>query len=310
MAISLQSTSPNELLLRDALTEHGLSFEEQHPIYEGGKFSQPKYFVDFLISYGNKKLIVECDGYAYHTSDLDIDKNIERDNWIKNKTKIKIIHFTSHQLKNELSVVIAVIKNELGIEKIQKNKLKFRGRKKRTDYVLNVDNTNLHKVALYYDHIQFEDTVWITYKFEDVTLGKFSDIRMRAFYNVPDKYGRELALMVAMLDLKRSTEIICYCQSEWLVSYLNKEKPFKAKFGILSKIDDLLSNHNYLAKYINIKRNVTYYREPTPELMILTELHSKCKQIRYERLESFTKAVYEDFASFSVQYDINLNETN
>ena len=97
---------------------------------------------------------------------MDIDKNIERDNWIKNKTKIKIIHFTSYQLKNELSVVIAVIKNELGIEKIPKNKLKFRGRKKRTDYVLNVDNTNLHKVALYYDHIQFEDTVWITYKFD------------------------------------------------------------------------------------------------------------------------------------------------
>ena len=89
MAISLQSTSPNELLLRDALTEQGLSFKEQYPIYEGGKFSQPKYFVDFLITYGKKKIIVECDGYTYHTSDYDIDKNIERDNWIKNKTKIK-----------------------------------------------------------------------------------------------------------------------------------------------------------------------------------------------------------------------------
>ena len=55
MALSLQSTSPNELLLRDALIKQGLSFEEQHPIYEGGKFSQPKYFVDFLIFFGNKK---------------------------------------------------------------------------------------------------------------------------------------------------------------------------------------------------------------------------------------------------------------
>lgn len=310
MAISLQSTSPNELFLRDALTEQGLSFEEQYPIYEGGKFSQPKYFVDFLITYGKKKIIVECDGYTYHTSDYDIDKNIERDKWIKNKTGIKIIHFTSHQLKNELSVVVAVIKNELCMEKVPKNKLKFRGRKKRTDYIINVDNNNLHKVTLYYDHIQFEDTVWVTYKFEDVTLGKFSDIRMRAFYNVPDKYGRELALMIAMLDLKRSTEILCYCQSEWLVSYLNQEKPFKAKFGILNKIDELLSNHNYLAKYINIKRDITYYKEPTPELMILTELHSKCKQIRYERLESFSKDAYEDFASFVSQHDIKLNDAN
>ena len=44
--------------------------------------------------------------------------------------------------------------------------------------------------------------------------------------------------------------------------------------------------------------------------MILTELHSKCRQIRYERLKSFTKDAYEDFASFVSQHDIKLNDTN
>ena len=308
MAVILESSSPNEILLRDALVNEGMSFKEQYPIYDGGKFSQPKYFVDFLITHNGKKLIVECDGYTYHISNRDVDQNIYRDNWIKNKTGIKIARFTSYQLKRELPKVIAVIKKELGVENIPKSKLKFKGRDRRKSYIINVNDANLHEVTLYYDYIQFKDTVWLTYRFEDLTLSKFSDIRMRAFYNVPEKVGRELALMVALLDLKRSTKILIFCQSEWLTSYLNREMRFKAKDGILNKVDDILCKHNYLMRYINTKRNSMYYDKPINEYMIFSEIHSKCKQIRYERLESFTKDSYENFEAFANGYGIKFNE--
>ena len=97
----------------------------------------------------------------------------------------------------------------------------------------------------------------------------------------------------------------------------NKLADLSMDFAIsILKVTDGIKGHYSLINQLersatsNIKRNVTYYREPTPELMILRELHSKCKQIRYERLESFTKDVYEDFASFAVKYDINLNKAN
>lgn len=308
MAISLQSASPNELLLRDALNEQGLSFVEQYPIYEGGKFSQPKYFVDFYITYKEKKLIVECDGYSYHTSDYDVDKNIERDNWIKSKTGTKIMHFTSNQLKREMPTVIAIIKNELKIEKIPQSKLKFKGKKKRTKCILNVNDSNLHSVELYYDYIRLKDIVWLTYKFKDLTLGKFSDVRIRSFYNVPDKLGNELSLFVALLDLKRSTEIRCYCQSEFLSSYFNKEMSSKTKSEILKKINEILKNHNYIFEYINIKRGLMYYYAPRDEMFILTELHEECKEIRSKYLETFSKENYEDFQKFIMKHEIRMRE--
>lgn len=308
MAISLESTSPNEQLLRDALTEHDISFKEQYPIYDGGIFSQPKYFVDFYITHKEKKLIVECDGYSYHTSDYDVDKNIERDNWINSKTGTKIMHFTSNQLKREMPTVIAVIKNELKIEKIPKSKLKFKGKKRRTKYIINVNDCNLHKVELYYDYIQFKDIVWLTYKFQDLTLGKFSDIRTRAFYSVPDKLGNELALFATLLDLKRSTEIRCYCQSEFLSSYFNKETPSETKSEILKKIKEMLKNHNYIFEYINIKRGLMYYLAPRDEMFILTELREECRQIRSKYLETFSKENYEDFREFTIKHEISMRE--
>lgn len=310
MAISLQSSSPNEILLCDALKEQEISFQEQYPIYEGGKFSQPKYFVDFLITHKDKKIIVECDGYTYHSSDSDVDNDLERDRWIKRKTGLKILRFTSHQLKTEMPIVIDIIKNELGIVEKAKKQLKFKGRKIRSAYISNVENENLHEVSLYYTHIQFQDKVWITYKFEDVTLGKFSDMRMRAFSNVPNNVGADLSLLVALLDLKYNTKLLLHCQSEWLTSYLNKEKLFKAKYGLLKKLDEVLANHNYLAKYIVARHDITHFSSPKKEIMILQELRSKCKQIRYDRLESFTEDSYEDFSSFIVKHNIIWNNSD
>jgi hypothetical protein len=119
--------------------------------------------------------------------------------------------------------------------------------------------------------------------------------------------GSELALLVALLDLKRSTEIRCYCQFELLSSFFNKEISFKFESEILKKTSELLKNHNYIFQYVNAKRDVMYYQKPKDEMFILTELHDECKRIRLKYLETLSKENYEDFQEFAEKHGIKTN---
>ena len=140
----------------------------------------------------------------------------------------------------------------------------------------------MHRVTLYYAYIQVKDKVWVAYKFQDDTLERFSEERMKVFYNVPDKWGSALSIYVALCDLKRSVELLTYCSSEWLTTYLNGllDSGQEAEV-LLEKIQAELKKHNYLFKYINTRRDFTYYNRPAAERLIIHELQSRCRQLRY-----------------------------
>ena len=105
---------------------------------------------------------------------------------------------------------------------------------------------------------------------------------MKIFYNVPDKLGNQLSIYIALKDLKKSVELTVYCPSSWLTAYLNKLVEAKDESPmLLEKMREELSRHNYLCKHVNIYRDVTYYERPTPERLIIHELQSRCRQLRY-----------------------------
>ena len=280
----MESSSSIELLLKAALQQEGLEFREQQRIYEKLSDLSPKYVVDFVITFQKTSIIVECDGTEYHASDVDVQRDIERDQWLRKQGYKKVLHFTSFQLKYEMKTVILTIKHNLGILNATKSQLRFRGRSIRKESICNNNKStsNLHKVTLYYSYKQLEDRVWLAYKFEDTTLNKFSEERVKVFYNVPDKFGSQLAIYTALKDLKRSVDLTIYCSSSWLTAYLNKLVESKsASQPLLGKTREELSKHNYLCKYINISRDFNYYEELSKERLIIHELQSRCRQLRY-----------------------------
>ena len=62
MAILFESSTHIEYLLREALTQENLTFQEQYRLYSGGKFSEVKYVADFFLENKGHNLIIECDG--------------------------------------------------------------------------------------------------------------------------------------------------------------------------------------------------------------------------------------------------------
>jgi len=286
VAIIMESSTQIENLLKDALKEEGFQFKEQYMIYEKSGDLYPKYVVDFLIKYRDKSVIVECDGSTYHSSDFDIVQGIRRDCWLEQQGYGKVLHFTTFQLRYEMETVILNIKHRLGIGNTPKAKLRFKKKKVNKNFVINKRDENLHKVTLYYSCIQVKDWVWVVYKYQDNTLGRFSEERVKIFYNVPEKQGNALAVYVALKDLKRCVELTVYCPSEWLTGRLNQIISVSQGSDILiAGIAEILKRHNYLFKYINMYRDVSYYENPSHERFVMQELRSRCRQIHHGKAE-------------------------
>lgn len=308
MAILMDSSSSIELLLKTALQKEKLEFKEQQRIYEKGADLHPKYVADFVITSQNTSIIVECDGASYHSSDFDIQRDIERDHWLQNRGYKKVLHFSAYQLRYEMKTVILTIKHHLGLVNVPKKQLRFRGKTSRQNLIVNVNDPTLklHKVTLYYSYIQLKDRVWLVYKFKDNTLNRFSEERMKIFHNVPDKFGSQLAIYTALKDLKKSVELLIYCSSSWLTSYLNKlvETKFESQI-LLEKTREELSKHNYLCKHINTHRDSSYYESPSSERLIIHELQSRCRQLRYGKCKNPSCEDEIDFQQYQSSFIVN-----
>lgn len=281
MGFGFSSDTKIELRLREALIKEKIPFQEQYRIYKKGDLN-PKYVVDFYIEFNQKDLIIECDGFSYHTSDFDVERDIKRERWLKENGYKNILRFTTNQIINEIHIIIRRIKDKLGIEKYSKQQLKFKGKQIRKDYVINVENKKLHNVILYYDYLQINEDVFVAYKFHDVTKNIFSDIRMKKIVNCPLKRGGDAALLIVLRALKNSVNLLVYCQTDFLVQYFNDfEDLSSVQQRELKIILQELEKHNYLFKYINCRRNASYYETVQDERLILQELKSKVKQHGY-----------------------------
>ena len=281
MGFGFSSDTKIELCLRDALIKEKIPFQEQYRIYKKGDFN-PKYVVDFYIEFNQKDLIIECDGFSYHTSDFDVERDIKRERWLKENGYKNILRFTTKQIINEIHIVIRRIKDKLDIEKYSKQQLKFKGKQIRKDYVINVDEVKLHDVTLYYDYLQINEDVFVAYKFHDVTKNIFSDIRIKRIIKAPLKRGGDAALLLVLRALKSSVKLLVYCQTDFLVRYFNDfEDLSSVKQKELKTILQELRKHNYLFKYINCRRSASYYETVQDERLILQELKSKVIQHGY-----------------------------
>ncbi len=89
--------TPIELIMKDALESALLLYEPQVRI--------GRYIVDFLVTNQNKKIIVECDGRAYHT----IERDSERDKALRIEG-YPILHFTGSEIYNNVENCIEIIK--------------------------------------------------------------------------------------------------------------------------------------------------------------------------------------------------------
>ena len=282
MGFGFSSETKIELRLKDALIKEKIRFQEQYRIYRKGDL-HPKYVVDFYIELNKQDLIIECDGFSYHTSDFDVERDLKKERWLKENGYKNILRFTTAQIINEMEVVIKRIKDKLGIVKYSKQQLKFKGKQIRKDYVINLDEKNLHNVILYYEYLQINDKVVVAYKFYDETKKIFSDIRIKRIFNVPLKQGGDVALLIALRALKRSVKLLVYCQTDFLVQYFNnfENENMSMKQKTLYVILQELKRHNYLFKYINCRRHVSYYDNVQDERLILQELKSKVRQYSY-----------------------------
>lgn len=292
MGFGFTSNNGIELMLKQALLKEGISFQEQYRIYQKGDYTNPRYVADFYLTHGDRSLIVECDGFSFHSSDKDIERDIARDEWLKRNGYKQIMHFTTHQIKFEMQTVILNIKNALGIEKVERRRLKFKGKRIRKSPILNLDDKSLHEVNVYYDHVVRGNEMIVSYRFADVTKNYVSEIRKRVVHNVPTKMDGDVALLTVLKDLKKSAQLTIYCQSEFLTDHFN----FFASENqneILKKIAEILHKNNYLFKHINCTRDDSYYRNIQTERIYLRELHSYCMQYfaQKSRLESQTPSM-------------------
>lgn len=286
MSILLESTTPIEILLKQALEESGLAFEEQHFIYERNGDLMPKYVADFVVSNGTKKIVVECDGEAYHNAESDRNRSVIRDNWLLTHGYNDVLHFNTHQLRTQMPTVILNIRHKLGIINASPEELAFERKKLRAPKI-NVAG-KLHRVKLYYFSRQVKDKVYVVYRFYDKTKDYLSEERIKVYYNVPEKHANSLALLAALEDLKKSVEITIYCPSHWMVNHFSKttEDDYSSDV-ILSKVANILKNHNYLFEYYKLKIKPSYhdYYETGTRIR---ELRSRCMQISHPNYKNDT----------------------
>jgi DNA helicase-2/ATP-dependent DNA helicase PcrA len=92
--------TPIEEKMLQALNENKLSYQPQVRI--------GRYTVDFLVTHENKKIIVECDGKAYH----DPLKDCERDKALASEG-YPICHFSGAEILGDVEACIEVIRKKL-----------------------------------------------------------------------------------------------------------------------------------------------------------------------------------------------------
>ena len=74
-----------ENIMKKALERAKINFIEQYPVKERTGDFAPKYMLDFLVTSGNFRIDVECDGEEFHSGYNKHKKDIYRDAWLYKK---------------------------------------------------------------------------------------------------------------------------------------------------------------------------------------------------------------------------------
>lgn len=269
MAILCESSTYIEILLKNALIKEGLQFEEQYRVYTGGKFSEVKYVGDFMLTNGTKRLIVECDGYNYHSSGIQIYNRLERDNWLKRKG-YDVIHFSTNQLRTNMPWVIYTIKSRLNIPCSPPAKNTSRRQPPPPD------NTS-YDVFLFCYYKQTPTALNVVYRYKYVTRNIWSEERKIICTNVPPNMLETTAIYLALLDLKRPVRIKIFFNGDIFNDDFNVYRKFKVLLRNLNRGVLLLKTLKISLFYVRLYSD---FRDKTNESQkIMRNLRSRCFQL-------------------------------
>lgn len=116
--------SPIEVLMESALKENKISFDKQIPCYGEytyknhhgyyrKKADHPKYILDFVVFGEKSRIVVECDGLRYHSSNKRKARDAVRDLWLITNGYDDVLRFSSHDIFNNLPSCILKIKKTI-----------------------------------------------------------------------------------------------------------------------------------------------------------------------------------------------------
>jgi very-short-patch-repair endonuclease len=97
-----------EIIMREALIENGLFFDEQVYVRKGKKH----FIFDFVLYGSYSKIVVECDGPHHGTGDRWY-KDLLRDLWTVNNDFQEVLRFNYYQIRRNIQGCIQVINNTI-----------------------------------------------------------------------------------------------------------------------------------------------------------------------------------------------------
>lgn len=86
-----QTTSNIEIIIASLLDELGIRYEQQKPM--------AKFLCDFYLP--DYKLVIECDGTYWHSSEKQKEKDRRKNSWLRSHN-INVLRLTEEQIRNRL----------------------------------------------------------------------------------------------------------------------------------------------------------------------------------------------------------------
>ena len=272
MAILFESSTYIEELLKQALKKEGLQFEEQYRVYTGGRFSEVKYVADFMLTNGYIRLIVECDGYNYHSDRKQITKEKERDQWLKLKG-YDVVHFSTNELKTNMPRVIYTIKSRLQIpcDPPKTSTINL------TPHRISNSNDSFNDVLLFCYYKQTPTELCVVYRYKYVLRNIWSEERKIICTNIPADMLETTAIYLALLDLKRPVRIKIFFSGDIFHDDFNVCKKFRILLKKLNRGVQLLNTLQISWSYVGFYNGLRY-RQNEPQ-KTMRALRSRCFQI-------------------------------
>ena len=276
MAILLESSTYIEELLKEALVKEGLQFEEQYRVYTGGRFSETKYVGDFMLTNGSVRLIVECDGYNYHSSREQMVKAKERDEWLKLKG-YDVVHFSTNELKTNMPNVIYTIKSRLQMQASPPKDLTMNTYSRR----ISTYNNTFNDVLLFCYYKQTPTELCMVYRYKHISKNIWSEERKIICTNIPPDMLEITAIYLALLDLKRPVRIQIYFGGDIFYDDFNVHKKFSSLLKKLNRGDEFLNTLKISLSYVSFRNDFRYKKNTVQKTM--NALRSRCFQIARNR---------------------------
>ncbi len=244
--------SPIEKIMEKALKENAIDYDSQYAVYEknGSKRWFHKYIFDFVVYGKHSKVVVECDGKAYHSTDEQRVHDTTRDIWALHQGFDDVLRFTGSQIKKDVRLCIDKIKSTIQsydeLYKKRKDKAIFH-----TNEVTAVPDkdtvaTIIHELLppfIRATHIETKNFANVIYRDKAILRG-YRNVLTRNFYNLTEQN-----LFFSFPNLRKLVEnrhiSLFFCGYNIPIALILSTEPRKMIY-----IDEYLSQESRILKLI------------------------------------------------------------